>query len=1098
MGNTKAVDTLVLPDAIQQIVNLKTESAELRTEMTLLLETAVKLNATLGGSTPATFAKNAKASTDATLKLIENSNKQVELINKKAAAEEVAYNKYLQLLSKQQAERDKADAKEIAAAEKKAAKLAAIQAESARKADIQFPVSTPAYNPITSEPDNPSVRYEPIITGEENMQIAMAKSSETIAAETLQMAEQKEVLDSLSGSYRANLELLLALQVERAENSAALKALNAEDAASSERLVFLTAEQLRLKVAIQQTNLTLSQQTKQMLAEDTSGAQMQARLDELRVAIGNLSEAELANIEIGGVWLAEAEKLDIAIKQLRGSTGDATKNVGAYTTATAIADKVSAQFVRQLVRMAAQFLLITIAFGAITWLYDYIKNLDIFTGRLDQATQNLKALNEVQKNSATEAGQMVGKYRILSDTIKDLSVSYEDRLKAATELKKLFPEELEHSTAQAIANGTESASLDKLTDSVVKLAKARAAAAEIEKVSGEIIQLQIQRDNVNIQKAKDIQDAQTKTSGRIGFGGVAFTQAGQAAGAKLRADKSNADIAAQIKVKEQTIKYLEQYGGLQKEAEAIESKSTLNPKSPKVKDTANTDLLEFNRIKLEQVKKQAKLILDNEEQSYDTRKVALDVYIKASNDLVKNGEDIALADANLRKQQRLNILEKFKNDSIDIEQERVIETNKLQKSLSESLKKQLEDLLKLDDTLAKTAIQQQSDIKDSVLAGIEDSKDAQLRSLDDKYTRGKIKEKDYQREIKQIQDRANIENLAAIEAFEGQKLEILQGQENADILASRALGGNDDDAAKIRANSGVGAQTKTFNTASRNVQNAIGKQGLDDAQTAAAKKKAAEEAALAFAQQTEKSIEDLINKGYENQISKLEQIGKQIEENSRIEKAAIDRSLDTQSNKARRQADLDAQTASQQKALQERINAEKKKQAIANKAEGITEIIINTGVAISKVLGQTGIFGIALAPIVAALGAVQLAAAIAAPIPSFFRGTGLGSHKGGLARVGELGPELITEPNKKPYYSPGTATILDLPYGTKVSPHEMLPKTPAWTSVRSDNSDVVAAVNENTRAVRDSKKRGNTRASGWMREMRNGNAWDSYSQNHFK
>jgi hypothetical protein len=173
------------------------------------------------------------------------------------------------------------------------------------------------------------------------MAISATKSAEAIQVETVAMAEQAEVLAGLSAAQRANLELLLTLQAERAENAAELKALNIEDVASGERAVFLTQRQLELKIAIQQTNLALSQQTKQMLAEDTSGVQMQARLDELRVAIGNLSKAELENVEIGGVWLAEAEKLDLAIKELRDSTGDTTKHVGDYARAQGTASNAT-------------------------------------------------------------------------------------------------------------------------------------------------------------------------------------------------------------------------------------------------------------------------------------------------------------------------------------------------------------------------------------------------------------------------------------------------------------------------------------------------------------------------------------------------------------------------------------------------------------------------------------------------------------------------------------------------------------------------------------------------------------------------------------
>lgn len=88
-----------------------------------------------------------------------------------------------------------------------------------------------------------------------------------------------------------------------------------------------------------------------------------------------------------------------------------------------------------------------------------------------------------------------------------------------------------------------------------------------------------------------------------------------------------------------------------------------------------------------------------------------------------------------------------------------------------------------------------------------------------------------------------------------------------------------------------------------------------------------------------------------------------------------------------------------------RIRAEKVKQARIDKAAAIFEITINTAVAASKVVGQTGIFGIGLVPIVIALGLAQIAAVLARPIPQFFKGRENGPAT--LAEVNEQGPELL-------------------------------------------------------------------------------------------
>lgn len=84
------------------------------------------------------------------------------------------------------------------------------------------------------------------------------------------------------------------------------------------------------------------------------------------------------------------------------------------------------------------------------------------------------------------------------------------------------------------------------------------------------------------------------------------------------------------------------------------------------------------------------------------------------------------------------------------------------------------------------------------------------------------------------------------------------------------------------------------------------------------------------------------------------------------------------------------------------------KEARAQKAQAIFNILLNTASAIATTIGQTGIFGIPLAAVVGALGAAQLAAVTAQPIPAFAEG---GASPGGPIIVGEQGPELMQTPS---------------------------------------------------------------------------------------
>jgi len=115
--------------------------------------------------------------------------------------------------------------------------------------------------------------------------------------------------------------------------------------------------------------------------------------------------------------------------------------------------------------------------------------------------------------------------------------------------------------------------------------------------------------------------------------------------------------------------------------------------------------------------------------------------------------------------------------------------------------------------------------------------------------------------------------------------------------------------------------------------------------------------------------------------------------------------------------------------LRKRMLAEKQKQAKYEKAFNIMQIGLNTASAVVEALPN-----IPLSIYAGVLGALQLATAIATPIPKYKQGTE--NHKGGFAIVGDGGvSEVVAEPNKRPYLSPNTDTLVNLEKGTKVFPN---------------------------------------------------------------
>jgi hypothetical protein len=134
-----------------------------------------------------------------------------------------------------------------------------------------------------------------------------------------------------------------------------------------------------------------------------------------------------------------------------------------------------------------------------------------------------------------------------------------------------------------------------------------------------------------------------------------------------------------------------------------------------------------------------------------------------------------------------------------------------------------------------------------------------------------------------------------------------------------------------------------------------------------------------------------------------------------------------------RQKDLLTQESEKKrKKLEEEKRKEQRKQAIFNKATAIAEIGINTAAGIMATIKNLGLpFATPFVIATGLLGALQVATVLATPIPKYEKGTK--NHKGGFAEVGEVRPEVIIEPGKKPYVV-DKPSILNLKRGTEVVP----------------------------------------------------------------
>lgn len=114
----------------------------------------------------------------------------------------------------------------------------------------------------------------------------------------------------------------------------------------------------------------------------------------------------------------------------------------------------------------------------------------------------------------------------------------------------------------------------------------------------------------------------------------------------------------------------------------------------------------------------------------------------------------------------------------------------------------------------------------------------------------------------------------------------------------------------------------------------------------------------------------------------------------------------------------------------------KTKQFRANQLQAVANVLFSAAPEIIKY----AVSAPPLAALVAALAATQTGFILAQPVPEFAEGTKGKAFEGGRAMVGERGVEKVVTASGKVYFTPPTATLVDLPKGSQVIPNHALSK----------------------------------------------------------
>ena len=184
-------------------------------------------------------------------------------------------------------------------------------------------------------------------------------------------------------------------------------------------------------------------------------------------------------------------------------------------------------------------------------------------------------------------------------------------------------------------------------------------------------------------------------------------------------------------------------------------------------------------------------------------------------------------------------------------------------------------------------------------------------------------------------------------------------------------------------------------------------------------------------------ISDFMSALYDNQIKKIEELLEAEQERYDQEVEHIDYLAEhgaiTEEEAEIRKRDAAAATAAKQEQLEKKKAQIEYKKALMEKANSIAQIGIATSLGIMQALAMWPP-NIPLAAFVGAMGAIQVATALAQPIKAYAEGTKGKKHPGGLALVGDGNKAEVVMYDGKAWVTPDSPTLVDLPKGAEVLP----------------------------------------------------------------
>ncbi len=452
----------------------------------------------------------------------------------------------------------------------------------------------------------------------------------------------------------------------------------------------------------------------------------------------------------------------------------------------------------------------------------------------------------------------------------------------------------------------------------------------------------------------------------------------------------------------------------------------------------NADEYELQKQRLEQRIQITDEIAKNEEESDDLRIQAIEESLKKEQDLLLLTKNYQLL---LEKQKYNDLLEENKGNAeniraikqqhqtniLKIDEDYAFKSKKLVKETEEekaklyqeSFKKRVAEVKKIDDEEQKKLTNEVNNLKTQFINKEITIKEFEekRKQIEDKYNEDRLKrELDYLRKVLEMYAQSEEQKQLVkneMDKLEAQLIDLKFKRQQEASEKEKELEKKKQDFIKEQI-----TKTSKVIADSFGVNQSVIEKFIDGAVNGF--KSFAEGAEASFA-----LVQEIGNVFYANKISKIDE---DIQKNDEYYARQIELAGDDQAQKDL----LTEEAEKKRKALEDKKRKEQHKQAVFNKAMSAVQIGLSTAQAIMQSYAQLGpIAGSGGAILAGIMGAIQLAAVLAAPIPKYKMG-----RKGGPAEFAEVGDgfvhEVVEKTDGRAFLTPNKPTLTYLEEGDKV------------------------------------------------------------------